>query len=100
MAGNHFIERAVTDEVIYELMGLSGQEYVDIYAASVKDGRNAGGAGANPNSTDAARIPRQPLASQLAVGAGVSPRVSERCGVILAVTVSPATTMTASAHHT
>ncbi|WP_070891271.1 lysophospholipid acyltransferase family protein [Mycobacterium tuberculosis] len=57
LAGNHFIERAVTDEVIYELMGLSGQEYVDIYAASVKDGRNAGGAGANPNSTDAARIP-------------------------------------------
>lgn len=57
MAGNHFIERAVTDEVIYELMGLSGQEYVDIYAASVKDGRNAGGASANPNSTDAARIP-------------------------------------------
>jgi 1-acyl-sn-glycerol-3-phosphate acyltransferase len=36
LAGNHFIERAVTDEVIYELMGLSGQEYVDIYAASVK----------------------------------------------------------------
>lgn len=35
----------------------AGQEYVDIYAASVKDGRNAGGAGANPNSTDAARIP-------------------------------------------
>ncbi|HEU0190898.1 MAG TPA: lysophospholipid acyltransferase family protein [Mycobacterium sp.] len=38
MAGNRFIERAVTDEVIYELMGLSGQEYVDIYAASVKNG--------------------------------------------------------------
>ncbi len=37
MAGNRFIERAVTDEVIYELMGLSGQEYVDIYAASVKE---------------------------------------------------------------
>jgi 1-acyl-sn-glycerol-3-phosphate acyltransferase len=36
LAGNHFIERAVTDEVIYELMGLSGQEYVDLYAASVK----------------------------------------------------------------
>jgi 1-acyl-sn-glycerol-3-phosphate acyltransferase len=38
MAGNRFIERAVIDEVIYELMGLSGQEYVDIYAATVKNG--------------------------------------------------------------
>jgi len=38
MADNRFIERAVTDEVIYELMGLSGQEYVDVYAANVKHG--------------------------------------------------------------
>ena len=38
LAGNRFIERAVIDEVIYELMQLSGQEYVDIYAASVKEG--------------------------------------------------------------
>jgi len=42
MAGNRFIERAVTDEVIYELMGLSGQEYVDIYAASVKEVKENG----------------------------------------------------------
>lgn len=55
LAGNHFIERAVTDEVMYELMGLSGQEYVDIYAASVKDGSN--GADGHPAPKDAARIP-------------------------------------------
>src|ERR1700753_1983287 len=36
LAGNRFIERAVIDEVIYELMGLSDQEYVDIYAATLK----------------------------------------------------------------
>lgn len=36
LAGNRFIERAVIDEVMYELMGLSGQEYVDLYAADVK----------------------------------------------------------------
>ena len=46
MAGNRFIERAVTDEVIYELMGLSGQEYVDIYAASLKE------RGSDPNGSD------------------------------------------------
>ena len=52
LAGNRFIERAVTDEVIYELMGLSGQEYVDIYAASIKERSN----GAETTS-EAARIP-------------------------------------------
>jgi 1-acyl-sn-glycerol-3-phosphate acyltransferase len=53
LAGNRFIERAVTDEVIYELMGLSGQEYVDIYAATVKDrGNGAASAG------EADRIPQ------------------------------------------
>ena len=36
LAGNRFIERAVIDEVMYELMNLSGQEYVDIYAATLK----------------------------------------------------------------
>ncbi|TVS86558.1 lysophospholipid acyltransferase family protein [Mycobacterium helveticum] len=55
MAGNRFIERAVADEVIYELMGLSGQEYVDIYAASLKEGGNGDSGGAS--AADAARIP-------------------------------------------
>jgi 1-acyl-sn-glycerol-3-phosphate acyltransferase len=52
MAGNRFIERAVIDEVIYELMELSGQEYVDIYAASVKERSNGAG-----STSEAARIP-------------------------------------------
>jgi 1-acyl-sn-glycerol-3-phosphate acyltransferase len=52
LAGNRFIERAVADEVIYELMELSGQEYVDIYAASVKEGSNGAG-----STNEAARIP-------------------------------------------
>ncbi|MDY6870404.1 MAG: lysophospholipid acyltransferase family protein [Actinomycetota bacterium] len=38
LAGNRFIERAVIDEVMYELMRLSGQEYVDLYAGDVKEG--------------------------------------------------------------
>jgi 1-acyl-sn-glycerol-3-phosphate acyltransferase len=53
LAGNRFIERAVADEVIYELMELSGQEYVDVYAASVKtNGSTDQGA-----TDEAARIP-------------------------------------------
>ncbi len=49
LAGNRFIERAVVDEVIYELMGLSGQEYVDIYAAAAKE--------AGDGAAEVARIP-------------------------------------------
>jgi 1-acyl-sn-glycerol-3-phosphate acyltransferase len=37
MAGDRFIERAVTDEIMYELMTLSGREYVDVYAQKVKN---------------------------------------------------------------
>src|ERR1700743_20846 len=55
LAGNRFIERAVIDEVIYELMGLSGQEYVDIYAATLKNGSNGNGSGAAAQSSS--RIP-------------------------------------------
>jgi 1-acyl-sn-glycerol-3-phosphate acyltransferase len=56
MAGNRFIERAVADEVIYELMGLSGQEYVDVYAATVKNRRNDS-ADEGPGDDEATRIP-------------------------------------------
>jgi len=36
MAGDRFVERAVTDEIMYELMELTGREYVDVYAVKVK----------------------------------------------------------------
>jgi 1-acyl-sn-glycerol-3-phosphate acyltransferase len=37
LEGDRFILRSITDEIMYELNRLSGQEYVDIYASSVKD---------------------------------------------------------------
>jgi 1-acyl-sn-glycerol-3-phosphate acyltransferase len=37
MEDDRFVLRAVTDEIMYELMRLSGQEYVDMYATSMKD---------------------------------------------------------------
>ncbi len=55
LAGNRFIERAVIDEVIYELMGLSDQEYVDIYAATLKNGNGDGSASSDQQSSS--RIP-------------------------------------------
>jgi 1-acyl-sn-glycerol-3-phosphate acyltransferase len=43
MAGDRFIERAVTDEIMYELMELSGREYVDVYAQKVKSAQGKPG---------------------------------------------------------
>jgi len=37
MEDDRFVLRAITDESMYELMQLSGQEYVDVYAADMKE---------------------------------------------------------------
>jgi 1-acyl-sn-glycerol-3-phosphate acyltransferase len=37
MADDRFVLRSITDEIMYELMQLSGQEYVDMYAQQAKD---------------------------------------------------------------
>jgi 1-acyl-sn-glycerol-3-phosphate acyltransferase len=37
MADDRFVQRSVTDEIMYELMKISGQEYADIYAATMKE---------------------------------------------------------------
>ena len=41
MEGDRIVLRAVTDEIMYELMKISGQEYVDQYASTVKEKRAA-----------------------------------------------------------
>jgi 1-acyl-sn-glycerol-3-phosphate acyltransferase len=38
---DRFIQRSVTDEIMYEIMRLSGQEYVDSYASTVKARQSA-----------------------------------------------------------
>ncbi len=37
MEDDRFILRSITDEIMYEIMQLSGQEYVDMYAGPAKD---------------------------------------------------------------
>ncbi len=36
MEGDRYILRAITDEIMYEIMDLSGQEYIDVYATKGK----------------------------------------------------------------
>ncbi|MCW0213263.1 MAG: 1-acyl-sn-glycerol-3-phosphate acyltransferase [Pseudonocardia sp.] len=52
MAGDRFIERSMTDEIMYSLMEMSGQTYVDLYAASVKEKAEKA-----KNTEKAARLP-------------------------------------------
>jgi 1-acyl-sn-glycerol-3-phosphate acyltransferase len=47
LAGDRFVERSITDEIMYEIMELSGQEYVDVYGATVKKSMDATGSSAN-----------------------------------------------------
>ena len=61
LAGDRFVERSVTDEIMYEIMTLSEQEYVDVYGARVKNSMDATGASA---SEVVSRL--QPLADEAA----------------------------------
>jgi 1-acyl-sn-glycerol-3-phosphate acyltransferase len=60
---DRFVLRAVTDEIMYAIMKLAGQEYVDAYAQRLKTGRSlalrnhvhrrpAGGSPAGPGTSD------------------------------------------------
>ena len=42
MEGDRFVLRSITDEIMYELSRISGQEYVDVYASSVKKTSKSG----------------------------------------------------------
>ncbi|WP_448607906.1 lysophospholipid acyltransferase family protein [Geodermatophilus sp. URMC 60] len=47
LSGDRFVERSITDEIMYEIMTMSGQEYVDVYGARVKKSMDATGASAS-----------------------------------------------------
>ncbi|GAA3784153.1 hypothetical protein GCM10022206_24370 [Streptomyces chiangmaiensis] len=62
MAHQRAVLRAVTDEITYAILRLSGQEYVDQYAADVQAGRRRGGGGEVPPPLAAIR-PKRPSAA-------------------------------------
>ena len=68
LAGDRFVERSMTDEIMYELMQLSGQEYVDQYAAKVKAQIAAGGKIGLPDAAEitGADTPARPLPTEKA----------------------------------
>ncbi|HET9500351.1 MAG TPA: lysophospholipid acyltransferase family protein [Marmoricola sp.] len=56
MENDRYILRAITDEIMYEIMQLSGQEYVDLYATRAKEL-------SQKSSTEAKRAEREAAAS-------------------------------------
>jgi 1-acyl-sn-glycerol-3-phosphate acyltransferase len=56
MENDRYILRAITDEIMYEIMQLSGQEYVDMYATRAKEL-------SQKSSTEATRAEREAAAA-------------------------------------
>jgi 1-acyl-sn-glycerol-3-phosphate acyltransferase len=48
MENDRYILRSITDEIMYEIMRLSGQEYVDKYASRAKEEAKRGGSDSTP----------------------------------------------------
>jgi 1-acyl-sn-glycerol-3-phosphate acyltransferase len=55
--GDRFVLRSVTDEILYEIMMLSGQEYVDEYGSRVKDQIEKTGKGESEPAEPTVTIP-------------------------------------------
>lgn len=53
MQGDRYILRSITDEVMYEIMRLSGQEYVDVYATKAREDANRAAAEARKAEREA-----------------------------------------------
>jgi 1-acyl-sn-glycerol-3-phosphate acyltransferase len=62
MEGDRFVLRSITDEIMYELMDLSSQEYVDVYAAKAKADLAAGRSPlSQPETIDVSEIDDRPV---------------------------------------
>jgi 1-acyl-sn-glycerol-3-phosphate acyltransferase len=71
MQDDRFVLRSITDEIMYELMELSGQEYTDVYAATMKERLAAARRTVRPPSRAAAAPPAPPA------GPGPEPAAAE-----------------------
>ena len=60
LAHDRYVLRAITDEIMYNIMLLSGQEYVDAYAADVKAELAAKGDFDGPVPDSAKPLPEEP----------------------------------------
>ena len=67
LSKDRYVLRAITDEIMYNLMMLSGQEYVDLYAADVKAQMAADGTCEGPVPGNGRRAPGGRVAPDIEV---------------------------------
>jgi len=74
LENDRIVLRAVTDEIIYNIMKLSGQEYVDVYAQGHKTRLAAGaGSGAGAGSESAGTLPTVEIPDPAAAAPATKP---------------------------
>ena len=56
MENDRYILRSITDEIMYEIMRLSGQEYVDMYASRAKEEARKAEKSAGPGDADEPKL--------------------------------------------
>lgn len=67
LENDRFILRSITDEIMYEIMQLSGQEYVDKYASQARDeAKKAERARAEADRAEARRVAKEKAANEAA----------------------------------
>ncbi|OFB45137.1 1-acyl-sn-glycerol-3-phosphate acyltransferase [Frankia sp. CcI156] len=97
MADDRFVLRSVTDEIMYELMALSGQEYVDLYAKRAKEelaaARAQAAAGAAAASTGTASVsPASTGTAPGSPGAATPARSPDQLGLPVTAPANPRAT--------
>jgi 1-acyl-sn-glycerol-3-phosphate acyltransferase len=58
LENDRYILRSITDEIMYEIMQLSGQEYVDMYASRAKEEQKKLDKGEKPPASDEVHEPK------------------------------------------
>ena len=88
MENDRYILRSVTDEIMYEIMRLSGQEYVDLYASKAKELAAKAKDEAKKAESEAAKEAPRPSGGRSAAEAGIAaagepPRPGPQEGVLI-----------------
>ena len=73
LENDRYILRSVTDEIMYEIMKLSGQEYVDMYATRAKDESKKAEAAARAEKAAAEKAETGPALAPAAEGSAGTP---------------------------
>jgi 1-acyl-sn-glycerol-3-phosphate acyltransferase len=101
MEGDRYVLRSITDEIMYELMELSGQEYVDVYASTMKErlaaakrNKPAAAGRSSGSARGSARIEADPVTADDEFSGASAPGSNPATAATSAAASTPATAST------